>query len=32
VPFGVFLALVAAVVYVWGDAMVGWYATHILGL
>jgi leader peptidase (prepilin peptidase)/N-methyltransferase len=32
VPFGVFLALGAAIVLVWGDAMVGWYATNILGL
>jgi len=32
VPFGVFLALGAAVVYVWGGDMVGWYATRILGL
>jgi leader peptidase (prepilin peptidase)/N-methyltransferase len=32
VPFGVFLALGAAVVYLWGDAMVGWYASQILGL
>jgi len=31
VPFGVFLALGAAVVFVWGDAMVGWYVTSILG-
>ncbi len=32
VPFGVFLAVGAAVVLLWGDAMVGWYATNILGL
>jgi leader peptidase (prepilin peptidase)/N-methyltransferase len=32
VPFGVFLAVGAAVVLLWGDAMVGWYATHILGM
>jgi leader peptidase (prepilin peptidase)/N-methyltransferase len=32
VPFGVFLALGAAVVYLWGDAMVSWYSTQILGL
>jgi leader peptidase (prepilin peptidase)/N-methyltransferase len=32
VPFGVFLALGAAVVYVWGDAMVAWYATRVLAL
>ncbi len=32
VPFGVFLALGAAVVFLWGDAMVSWYATNILGL
>lgn len=32
VPFGVFLALGAAIVYVWGDDMVAWYAERILGL
>jgi leader peptidase (prepilin peptidase)/N-methyltransferase len=32
VPFGVFLAVGAAVVLLWGDAMVGWYATNVLGL
>ncbi|MEE9133365.1 MAG: prepilin peptidase [Gemmatimonadota bacterium] len=32
VPFGVFLALGAAVVFLWGGAMVSWYATNILGL
>lgn len=32
VPFGVFLALGAAIVFVWGEAMVGWYTTNILGL
>ena len=32
VPFGVFLALGAAIVFLWGDALVGWYATKILGL
>ncbi|UCC73409.1 MAG: prepilin peptidase [Gemmatimonadota bacterium] len=32
VPFGVFLAVGAAVVLVFGEAMVGWYATYILGL
>jgi leader peptidase (prepilin peptidase)/N-methyltransferase len=32
VPFGVFLALGAGIVLVWGDAMVGWYSAHILGL
>ena len=31
VPFGVFLALGAAIVFVWGDAMVDWYSTRILG-
>lgn len=31
VPFGVFLALGAAVVFVWGDAMISWYVTKILG-
>jgi len=32
VPFGVFLAVGAAVVLLWGEAMVGWYAAHVLGL
>ncbi|HSG81094.1 MAG TPA: prepilin peptidase, partial [Gemmatimonadota bacterium] len=32
VPFGVFLAVGAAVVYLWGDDMVRWYATRVLGL
>lgn len=32
VPFGVFLAVGAATVFIWGDAMVGWYLTSILGL
>jgi len=32
VPFGVFLAVGSAVVFLWGDALVGWYVTHILGL
>ncbi len=32
VPFGVFLALGAAVVFLFGDAMIGWYAERILGL
>jgi leader peptidase (prepilin peptidase)/N-methyltransferase len=32
VPFGVFLALGAAVVYIWGDELVRWYATSVLGL
>ena len=32
VPFGVFLAVGAAVVYLWGGDMVNWYATRILGL
>ncbi len=32
VPFGIFLALGAAVVYGWGDHLLGWYFTAILGL
>lgn len=32
IPFGVFLAGGAAVAYVWGEAMVSWYMTSILGL
>ena len=32
VPFGVFLALGAAVVLVWGEDLVHWYARELLGL
>ncbi len=32
IPFGVFLAGGAAVAYVWGQTMVDWYMTSILGL
>lgn len=32
IPFGVFLAGGAAVAYVWGEAMITWYMTSILGL
>lgn len=32
VPFGIFLALGAAVVFVFGDSMVAWYAERVLGL
>jgi leader peptidase (prepilin peptidase)/N-methyltransferase len=32
VPFGVFLAIGAIIVLIWGEAMVGLYATRILGL
>jgi leader peptidase (prepilin peptidase)/N-methyltransferase len=31
VPFGIFLAVGAAVVYVWGDALINWYAIWSLG-
>ena len=31
VPFGVFLALGAVIVLIWGEAMVDWYVTHMLG-
>lgn len=31
VPFGVFLAVGAAVVYLWGDALVNWYSIWSLG-
>jgi len=31
VPFGVFLALGAAVVYIWGDALINWYSIWSLG-
>ncbi len=32
VPFGVFLALGAGIVLFWGQAMLAWYSTRILGL
>jgi leader peptidase (prepilin peptidase)/N-methyltransferase len=32
VPFGIFLALGAALVYLWGDALTDWYVTRALGL
>ncbi len=32
VPFGIFLALGAAVTYVWGADLLGWYTTTILGI
>ena len=32
VPFGLFLAVGAAVVFIWGDAMVSWYMTTVLDL
>lgn len=32
IPFGVFLAGGGAVAYVWGEAMIGWYMTAVLGL
>lgn len=32
VPFGIFLALGAAVTEAWGDALVGWYRVNYLGL
>ncbi len=32
VPFGVFLSLGAAIVFVWGDLMISWYVTNILGV
>lgn len=31
VPFGVFLAVGAAVVYIWGDALINWYSIWSLG-
>lgn len=31
VPFGIFLAVGGAVVYVWGDALIDWYAIWSLG-
>ncbi|HET7040499.1 MAG TPA: prepilin peptidase [Gemmatimonadales bacterium] len=32
VPFGVFLALGAAVTYLWGPAIVTWYKSYVVGL
>ncbi|NNF14382.1 MAG: prepilin peptidase [Gemmatimonadetes bacterium] len=32
IPFGVFLAGGAAVAYVWGEAMIGWYMSAVLGM
>ena len=32
IPFGVFLAGGAGIAYVWGDAMVRWYLTSVVGL
>ncbi len=32
IPFGVFLAGGAGISYIWGDAMVVWYMTSVLGL
>jgi leader peptidase (prepilin peptidase) / N-methyltransferase len=32
VPFGIFLAVGGAVTEAWGDMIVGWYSTNVLGL
>lgn len=32
VPFGIFLALGAAVTQVWGEALIGWYQVNMLGM
>jgi len=32
IPLGVFLAAAGAVAYAWGDAMVAWYVTSVVGL
>ena len=32
VPFGIFLALGGALTYGWGDVLIHWYSTTILGL
>ena len=32
IPFGVFLAVGGAISYVWGDAIVAWYVTSLLGM
>jgi prepilin signal peptidase PulO-like enzyme (type II secretory pathway) len=31
VPFGIFLALGAAVTYLWGDFLIGWYLNWAFG-
>jgi leader peptidase (prepilin peptidase)/N-methyltransferase len=32
VPFGIFLAMGAAVSYGWGDAIIRWYSANFLGV
>ncbi len=32
VPFGIFLAAGAAVTYGWGDALIAWYVSEMLGM
>ena len=32
IPFGVFMAGGGAISYVWGDAMIAWYAKSLLGV
>ncbi len=32
IPLGVFLAAAGAVTWVWGEAMLGWYMTHVVGI
>ena len=32
VPFGIFLAIGAAVTVLWGDALIGWYTSVVLGV
>ena len=32
VPFGIFLAVGAAVTDVWGNDLIGWYQTQFLGM
>lgn len=32
IPLGVFLAAGAAIAYVWGEAMVSWYMTSVIGM
>jgi prepilin signal peptidase PulO-like enzyme (type II secretory pathway) len=32
VPFGVFLAAAAGIVFVFGDAIVGWYVGYLYGV
>ena len=32
IPLGVFLAAAGAVTYAWGEAMLNWYLTQVVGI